>query len=298
MAKLYEQYENNTLMESYRSSGQTAKSFLRLMPPPRERKSRRGRRRPSMIPWFFAVTVLMAAAAMILIGWRTDPFGAVPPGADATDETPPQSTFLPAAANGESRLSLIYQDPELPNGCEVTSLAMLLKWAGCPIDKVELAENYLPKEDFVQAGSDRLGPNPSQAYAGDPASAEGWYCFEGPIVDAGNTWLNEQNSNFQVVSLTGLTRKSLEDYLDLNIPLAVWVTLNYAPPKLSFFQWTLPDGVRYAPYSNLHCVVLVGREGGGYQIADPISGWQIVSPALFWTCFDAMGRRAAAVLPD
>lgn len=174
---------------------------------------------------------------------------------------------------------------------------MLLKWAGCPIDKVELAENYLPKEDFTYAGSDCLGPDPGQAYAGDPSSAEGWYCFERPIIYAGNTWLREQNNNFQVVSLVGLTQKELKDYLDLGIPLAVWVTLNYTPPKSSSFQWTLPDGTRYTPYTNLHCVVLVGWSGNDYQIADPISGWQKVSPDLFWSSFDAMGCRAVAVLP-
>lgn len=250
-----------------------------------------------MFPWFLAVTTLMAAAALILIGWRTDPFGAVPPVADAADETPPQTASLPVPADAENRLSLIYQNPELPNGCEITSLAMLLQWAGCPVDKVELAKNYLPKEDFIYVGSERLGPDPGQDYAGDPAGAGGWYCFEEPIINAGNAWLNEQGSTFRAVSLTGLTRKGLENYLDLGTPLAVWVTLNYAPPRFSSFQWTLPDGARYTPYSNLHCVVLAGRSGDDYQIADPISGWQRVSPAAFWSSFDAMGRRAAAVLP-
>lgn len=46
-------------------------------------------------------------------------------------------------------------------------------------------------------------------------------------------------------------------------------------------------------YTNLHCVVLAGWSGDDYQIADHISGWQRVSPALFWSSFDAMaaGRR-------
>ena len=174
---------------------------------------------------------------------------------------------------------------------------MLLKWAGCPIDKVDLAENYLPNEEFAHAGRERTGPDPSQAYAGDPASTGGWYCFERPIIDAGNAWLREQHSSFRAVSLTGLTQKALENYLDLGIPLEVWVTLNYAPPKSSPFRWTLPDGTRYTPYSNLHCVVLAGWNGDDYLIADPIRGWQKVSPSLFWSSFDAMGCRAAAVLP-
>lgn len=85
-----------------------------------------------------------------------------------------------------SDIQLQLQNPELPNGCEVTSLAMLLTAAGYPVDKLELYE-YLPREEFSYSGSARLGPNPQEAFAGDPASASGgWYCLEGPVVETGN----------------------------------------------------------------------------------------------------------------
>lgn len=38
----------------------------------------------------------------------------------------------------------ILQTPELPNGCEITSAAIVLNYLGFDIDKVTLAENYLP----------------------------------------------------------------------------------------------------------------------------------------------------------
>lgn len=50
-------------------------------------------------------------------------------------------------------LTLQLQDPQLPNGCEVTSLAMLLGWAGYPVDKVEngyLTANPLEGWKWVQ----------------------------------------------------------------------------------------------------------------------------------------------------
>ena len=195
-------------------------------------------------------------------------------------------------------ITLIYQNPELPNGCEITSLAMLLDWAGYPIDKVELSNKYLPRQEFSYSDDVRYGPDPNEAYVGNPASSGGWYCFEGPILEAANAYLSDQNTTQQAAPLSGTTREELENYMNAGIPLAVWVTLDYSAPRNpESFRWYLPDGTLYTPYSNLHCVVLAGWDGDNYRIANPINGWQTVSPDTFWSCFDAMGRRAVAVLP-
>ena len=37
----------------------------------------------------------------------------------------------------------IYQEPELPAGCEITSLDMLLNYLGFDVDKVDLSDKYL-----------------------------------------------------------------------------------------------------------------------------------------------------------
>ena len=42
---------------------------------------------------------------------------------------------------------LILQNPELPNGCEITSLCMLLRYLGFDADKCLLADNYLPRTE-------------------------------------------------------------------------------------------------------------------------------------------------------
>ena len=95
-------------------------------------------------------------------------------------------------------MELILQNPALPNGCEVTSLAMLLTSAGYPADHVELYEECLPVRDFTYAWNQRFGPSPEEAYAGDASSsAGGWYCFEGPIMEAGNAWIEEYGGGRQ-----------------------------------------------------------------------------------------------------
>ena len=86
---------------------------------------------------------------------------------------------------------LMLQNPELPNGCEVTSLAMALAAAGYPADKTALFTGYMPSEPFAVLDGVRYGPDPETAYAGDAASARGgWYCFEGPVIEAGSRWVS------------------------------------------------------------------------------------------------------------
>lgn len=195
---------------------------------------------------------------------------------------------------GEIQLQL--QNPELPNGCEVTSLAMVLTAAGYPADKLELYE-HLPREGFSYSGSARLGPDPNVAFAGDAASASGgWYCLAGPILEAGNEWLEISGGGAQMMDLTGLEQSELDILLEEDVPLVAWVTQEYAlPTYANYFTWKLPDGTQYVPYDNLHCVVLAGIDGDAYQIADPIRGWQTVDRDAFWESFDAMGRRAVTV---
>ena len=228
------------------------------------------------------------------------------PATTAPPENTPDTSASSEVGSGEhppeknSAVTLIYQNPELPNGCEITSLAILLDWAGYPIDKVELSNTYLPKQGFYRSDEVLHGADPNQAYAGDPSSSSsGWYCFEGPILEAANAYLAGQNTTQRAAPLSGTTREELENYMKDGIPLAAWVTLDYSAPRSRESSgWILPDGAEYVPYTNLHCVVLAGWDGDDYRIANPIDGWQTVSPGKFWECFDAMGRRAVAVLPN
>ena len=189
------------------------------------------------------------------------------------------------------------QLPALPNGCEVTSLAMALQAASYPIDKETLYEAYLPKQSLVDVDGDRQSGSPEVAYIGDATDAEGgWYCFEQPVIAAGDAWLEDNGSARRMQQLSGMDQITLDAYAKNAQPLIVWVTLDYQPSQRDdAYAWTLPDGSEYVPYMNLHCVVLTGEEKGFYRIADPLAGWRFVKKDVFWQSFDAMGRRAVAV---
>lgn len=199
--------------------------------------------------------------------------------------------------SGILTVQTVFQEPALPNGCEAASLATLLEYNGCSVDLVSLGVDYLPRQSFSYSGPNRYGPDPEQAYAGDPASSSnGWYCFEGPIIEAANAWLRDQGSSLRAQSETGADMDRLEQLLRQGTPVAVWFTQDYEQPRFNTsFTWTLPDGSTYTPYGNLHCVVLTGMDENQCYLADPMQGDSCIERDRFESIYTAMGSRAVVL---
>ena len=73
----------------------------------------------------------------------------------------------------------ISQYPSLPNGCEITSLATVLKFLGFEVTKEELSERFLPKAPVGEA-------NFYEEFVGDPKDKDAYGCYAQAIVLAGN----------------------------------------------------------------------------------------------------------------
>ena len=174
---------------------------------------------------------------------------------------------------------------------------MVLGWAGYPVEKMELYQGYLPRQDFTETPEGwKVGGNPEEVYVGDATSElGGWYCFEEPIVEAANAYLQAQGSDWTAEAVSGLSQRQLNKYLQNDVPLVAWVTLDYTAPAASLRYWYLNENTLYSPYANLHCVVVVDYGEEGYLTADPLEGWQWVEESTFWDIFDAMGRRAVTI---
>ena len=83
----------------------------------------------------------------------------------------------------------IDQNPELPNGCEITSAAIVLNYLGFSVDKVTLAEEYLPMHvPYWEA-------DPNLEFMGDPADELAFYCLPGAVVTAVNDYLDDMGAD-------------------------------------------------------------------------------------------------------
>lgn len=197
----------------------------------------------------------------------------------------------------EVPVEVILQNPELPNGCEAVSMAMLLRSGGVQVEPLRLALEELPRQGFAFSGRQCYGPDPEKAYVGDPSSQSGgWYCFEEPAIQAANDCLRSQGSDLRAEKVSGASLAKLRRCLRRGRAVAVWVTTDYQLPAFSEdFSWILPDGRPYIPYKNLHCVVLSGMGHGQIALADPLQGQITLSVEQFNTLYHAMGCRAVVL---
>ena len=93
-----------------------------------------------------------------------------------------EDCFIEVKVNSEEKKMIevpyFSQEGILPNGCEATSAAMLLNFYGVKVSPEEFVDNYLDCESVSIRWGCRYGPNPKNAYAGDPRSKDkGWGCF-------------------------------------------------------------------------------------------------------------------------
>ncbi len=165
---------------------------------------------------------------------------------------------------------VINQLPELPRGCEVTSLAMLLQDAGVEVDKMTLAKeiNKEPTPYQVTNGVVHFG-HPNDGFVGDMYSFQnpGLGVYHKPIKD-----LAEQYLPGNILDLTGADFQELAIHLSDERP--VWVIINTTYKKLpaNYFQtWQTPSGPVDITYKE-HSVLLTGYDKDYIYFNDPLTG--------------------------
>jgi uncharacterized protein YvpB len=194
-------------------------------------------------------------------------------------------------------VDLIMQNPELPNGCEITSLTSVLNSFGYQVSKLEMADDYLPKQPFAWKEGKRYGPDPYIAYGGNPRNQRGaFFSYAPPILKAATDYLNAVKGTHTVADLSGKKREEIIEVLEKGIPVVTWITIDLKEPRLNY-SWYFYDTDEYflAPV-NLHAVVLNGYVDDQVHVMDPLKGQVTYNADIFFESYIALGSHAMIVV--
>ncbi|WP_264738827.1 C39 family peptidase [Cytobacillus firmus] len=191
----------------------------------------------------------------------------------------------------------INQFPELPRGCEVTSLAMLLQHAGIQADKMILAKEIKknPEPYRIENGKIYFG-HPNDGFIGD------MYSFDNPGLGVYHKPVKELAEKYMPDSIEDLTGSDFEELkIHLSDSRPVWVIINTAYKQLSddFFQtWHTPSGKIQITYKE-HSVLLTGYDQEYMYFNDPLTGEKNKKAPIsdFEKAWVQMGRQAITFLP-
>jgi uncharacterized protein YvpB len=190
-------------------------------------------------------------------------------------------------------VTVINQNPELKYGCEVTSLAMVLHYAGVKTDKMELYR-LIQKEDYPlirKSNGDILHwGNPENGFVGDMTGRlAGTTVYDKPMIH-----LINQKLPGRAVNLTNQPFEKIEEHVSAGYPIVVWTTLDYGLPK-RWVAWNHGHQVVRVPF-DLHAVVLVGYDNNFVYLNDPLTiKKQVkVEKEQFVSSWKALGSRAVS----
>jgi uncharacterized protein YvpB len=192
---------------------------------------------------------------------------------------------------------VINQLPELPRGCEVTSLAMLLQYANISVDKMTLAEEIKKDTtDYKVSGGKVYYGHPNDGFVGSMYSKElpGLGVYHQPIKELAEKYLPGQMED-----LTGSPFNDLKIHLSDKRP--VWVITNTSFKKLSssqFVTWHTPSGVIDITFKE-HSVLLTGFDQDFVYFNDPLTGEKNKKAPImdFEESWVQMGSQAITYLP-
>jgi uncharacterized protein YvpB len=164
---------------------------------------------------------------------------------------------------------LIKQNPELKYGCEVTSLAMVLNYAGVKTNKMELYQAIQKDSDplvrTARGDITRWG-NPSHGFVGDMTGQRpGYAVFDQPMIQLINKYLPGR-----AVNLTNQSFENVLNHVAKGQPVVVWTTGDYRLPD-RWESWYHGQQLIKTPL-DLHAVVLVGYDEQYVYLNDPLSG--------------------------
>ncbi|SDM93984.1 Uncharacterized protein YvpB [Paenibacillus sp. yr247] len=186
------------------------------------------------------------------------------------------------------------QLPELPAGCEITSLTMLLHYQGITKNKIELAAEMHKDDTPVTLNADgsiAFWGNPNTGFVGDVTRKQrGFGIYHSGLFPLLKTYIP------QAIDITGESFEMYEQQIAHNIPVIVWTTIDFNIPY-KWVTWDTPQGLLKTTFAE-HAVLLVGYDENNVYLNDPLSGTKQVqvNKAQFIDSWSAMGKQGLTYL--
>lgn len=209
-------------------------------------------------------------------------------------ETKPKPAVAPKPAEPAIPDSIILNvplinqmdSPQLYNGCEVTSLAMVLNYHGVNVTKNALADQISKVPLHYDNGENG---NPNVGFVGDMVYGPGLGVYNGPIYTLAKSYVGDKAVN--------LTNSSFDEILkNVGQGLPVWVitTADFIPVS-DFQQWNTPQGMMQVSYSE-HSVVITGYDPNYIYINNPYGNKnEKVDRTGFKEAWQQMGSQAVVI---
>ncbi len=194
---------------------------------------------------------------------------------------------------------MIMQNPELPTGCEATSLTMLLNYSGFSVSKSTIAE-LMPKYGIYYRNGTMYGPDYYTTFPGNPFNSSGYGCYTPCMVTTAGSYFSSIGRNdVRLKEITGTDFYDLYDYIDIGKPVMIWATMYMIAPR-DTDTWTTPEGNRLTWHGNEHCLVLTGydKNQGIVYINDPLVGKTTYNAETVRTRFEQMGKFCGIIEAD
>ncbi|MCY0889220.1 MAG: C39 family peptidase [Alicyclobacillaceae bacterium] len=195
----------------------------------------------------------------------------------------PQSVLLSVPAQS--------QLPQLPDGCEMTSLSMMLTAMHHPVSKMWLAAHMpLAKAQLIEGanGLPKYWGDPNVGFVGDVySSADGYGIYHGPvarfldsIVPGAAVDLTDKPFSVDLASVAA------------GRPVMLWTTATFQPTD-DWVTWESPQGPIRATFEE-HVVLLVGYNATQLFINNPLNGEkaEAVNKSDFLQAWHQLGDQA------
>ncbi|WP_242694887.1 C39 family peptidase [Pseudogracilibacillus auburnensis] len=189
---------------------------------------------------------------------------------------------------------LIKQLPELPRGCELVSLGMLLAFNDIHVDKLELADNVKRNPAVFERrdGKTYFG-NPNNGFVGDmlALNTPGLGVYHKPIAELAEQYAED----LTIYDFTGEDFSEVKEQLSMGRPVWVIINSHYSKlPESEFITWHTEDGPIDITYRE-HSVLITGYDEENIYFNDPLDYQDSASKENFIEAWVQMGKQAITI---